>query len=243
VEASPRRRARRAPVGPAGPDTPAAGRRSVPLPPGPYELRLGDLRTRWPGGGVIGFGDAELLLPQGRRVALLGRSRVGTSALAAVLLGFLDYQGVVTLNDVQLRDLADEDVRTVIGLCAHDAHLFDTTIAENVRVARPDATDEDVARALSGAGVDLPSDTRVEEGSVAAGAGRQRIALARALLADLPILILDEPDTRPDEGTTDAELADLIAAAEGRTLLLIMHRTVLPGAAPILRHVDEVLEI
>ncbi|MCO5991737.1 ATP-binding cassette domain-containing protein [Actinoallomurus rhizosphaericola] len=241
MDASPRsRRARRVP---AGPDTPAAGRRSAPLPPGPYELRLADLRTRWPGGEVIGFGDADLLLPQGRRVALLGRSRVGASALAAVLLGFLDYQGVATLNDVQLRDLADEDVRGVIGLCAHDAHLFDTTIAENVRVARPDATDEDVARALREAGVDLPPDTRVDDQSVVVGAGRRRIALARALLADLPILILDEPDTGPEDPGADAALAGLIAAAEGRTLLLIMHRTVLPGAAPILRHVDEVLEI
>jgi ABC-type transport system involved in cytochrome bd biosynthesis fused ATPase/permease subunit len=242
VDASPRprRRARRAPDGAA---TPAAGRRSIPLPPGPYELRLANLRTRWPGGEIIGFGDTDLLLPQGRRVALLGRSRVGTSALAAVLLGFLDYQGVATLNDVQLRDLADEDVRTVIGLCAHDAHLFDTTIAENVRVARPDATDDDVARALGGAGVDLPPDTRVDDQSIVTGPGRQRIALARALLADLPILILDEPDDRPDEHGADAALGEMIAAAEGRTLLLIMHRTVLPGAAPILRDVDEVLEI
>ncbi|MCO6007717.1 ATP-binding cassette domain-containing protein [Actinoallomurus purpureus] len=206
-------------------------------------MRLADLRTRWPGGEIIGFGDTDLLLPQGRRVALLGRSPVGTSALAAVLLGFLDYQGVATLNDVQLRDLADEDVRKVIGLCAHDAHLFDTTLAENVRVARPDATAEDVARALGGAGVDLPPDTRLDDESVAAGDDRRRIALARALLADLPILILDEPDTRPDESAADAALADLIAAAQGRTLLLILHRPVLPGAAAILRHVDEVVEI
>jgi ABC-type transport system involved in cytochrome bd biosynthesis fused ATPase/permease subunit len=242
VDASPRprHRVRRAPAGPA---TPADGRRSVPLPSGPYELCLADLRTRWPGGEVIGFGDTDLVLPQGRRVALLGRSRVGTSALAAVLLGFLDYQGVATLNDVQLRDLADEDVRTVIGLCAHDAHLFDTTIAENVRVARPDAADDDVARALGRAGVDLPPDTRVDDHGVSADPGRQRIALARALLADLPVLIVDEPDVRPDEDAADAALAEMIDTAEGRTLLLIMHRTVVPGAAPILRHVDEVLEI
>jgi ABC-type transport system involved in cytochrome bd biosynthesis fused ATPase/permease subunit len=206
-------------------------------------LRLADLRTRWPGGEIIGFGDTDLLLPQGRRVALLGRSPVGTSALAAVLLGFLDYQGVATLNDVQLRDLADEDVRKVIGLCAHDAHLFDATLAENVRVARPDATAEDVARALGGAGVDLPPDTRLDDQSVAAGDDRRRIALARALLADLPILILDEPDTRPDESAEDATLTDLVAAAQGRTLLLILHRPVLPGAAAILRQVDEVVEI
>ncbi|WP_433181907.1 ATP-binding cassette domain-containing protein [Actinoallomurus sp. CA-150999] len=242
MDASPRPR-HRVRSAPADPATPADGRRSVPLPSGPYELCLADLRTRWPGGEVIGFGDTDLVLPQGRRVALLGRSRVGTSALAAVLLGFLDYQGVATLNDVQLRDLADEDVRTVIGLCAHDAHLFDTTIAENVRVARPDAGDDDVARALSRAGVDLPPETGVDDQEVAAGPGRQRIALARALLADLPVLIVDEPDVRPDEDAADAALAELIDAAEGRTLLLIMHRTVVPGAAPILRHVDEVLEI
>lgn len=212
-----------------------------PLPAGPYELRLADLRTRWPGGEIIGFGGADVVLPPGRRAALLGRGRVGTSALAAVLIGFLDYQGTATLNDVQLRDLAGEDVRRVIGFCAQDARLVEGTVADNVRSARPDATDEDVSGALCRAGVRLPAEARVSEREPAAPcAERQRIALARALLADLPVLVLDEPEAVAGEESADTALAGLIDAAAGRTLLLIMHRELVPGAAPILRLVDEV---
>lgn len=216
-----------------------------PLPPGPYELRLADLRTRWPGGEIIGFGGADVVLPPGRRVAVLGGSRVGASALAAVLMGFLDYQGVATLNDVQIRDLAGVDVRGVVGFCARDSHVFDGTVAENVRSARPGATEKDVAAALARAGVTLSADARVGERETA-GLERQRIALARALLADLPVLLLEEPEAGPQErcsGEPDALLDSLFTAAAVRTLVVIMHRQVVPGAAPILRRVDEVLTL
>lgn len=207
----------------------------LPLPPGPYELRVADLRTRWPDGEpdgeMVSLGEAELLLPPGRRVALLGHNRVTASALAAVLLRFLDYEGTVTLNDVDLRDLAGEDVRRVIARCAHDTRILPAGVADNVRPARPDATDEEVADALVRAGL-----TRA--GSVGESADvRRRVALARALLADVPILIVDEPE-EPDEGLTD-----LLTAAEDRSLLLVTHRAAVPGATPILRHVDEVISI
>jgi ABC-type multidrug transport system fused ATPase/permease subunit len=216
----------------------------LPLPPGPYELRVSDLRTRWPDGEVVALGDADLLLPPGRRLALVARSRLGTSALAAVLLRLLDYEGTVTLNDVQLRDLSADDVRTVIGLCAHDARIFDVTVAENVRLARPEATDEEVRAALRRAGIGLPAEAPAgPEGAAFSGGERQRIALARALLADVPILIVEEPDARLSDDDADAVLAELLAAAEGRTLLLVTHRPVLPGAAPILRHADEVVTL
>jgi ABC-type transport system involved in cytochrome bd biosynthesis fused ATPase/permease subunit len=208
----------------------------LPLPPGPYELRVADLRTRWPDGEpdgeMVTLGDADLLLPPGRRVALLGHSRVTASALAAVLLRFLDYEGTVTLNDVELRDLAGEDVRRVIARCAHDTRILPADVADNVRVARPDATDEEVADALRRAG--LTPDDAVGE----SGAERQRVALARALLADVPVLIVDEPDDADDEA-----LVDLLTAAEDRSLLLVTHRAAVPGATPILRHVDEVISL
>jgi ABC-type transport system involved in cytochrome bd biosynthesis fused ATPase/permease subunit len=209
----------------------------LPLPAGPYELRVAGLRTHWPDGETVALGDADLLLPPGRRVALVARGRVGTSALAAVLLRFLDYEGTITLNGVELRDLSGDDVRTVIGLCARDTRILPATVAGNVRAARPDATDEQVAEALRRAGLDLPPDETVgdQDDDV-----RQRIALARALLADVPILILDDPD---DGHADDSVLTELLAAAEDRTLLLVTHRAALPGAAPILRHVDEVITL
>ncbi|MFB9832133.1 ATP-binding cassette domain-containing protein [Actinoallomurus acaciae] len=205
-------------------------RETLPLPPGPYDLRVADLRVRWPDGETVGLGDTELVLPAGRRVALVATGRVGTSALAAVLLRFIDYEGTATLSGVELRDLAGDDVRRVVGLCARDTHVLSATVAENVRVARPNASEDEVTAALRRAGLTLPPDTVVTDDATP-GADRQRLALARALLADVPILVLEDPVAERDVRT----------AAEDRTLLLITHSTAVPGATPLLRHVDEVV--
>jgi ABC-type transport system involved in cytochrome bd biosynthesis fused ATPase/permease subunit len=220
---------------------------SARLPRPPYTLRVADLRVRWPGGEVLAIED-EFVLPRGRRLALVGADRVRASALAAVLLGFLDYEGTATLNGVQLGDLAGEDVRSVIGLCARDARVFETTVADNVRLSRPDATDDQIANALRRAGVDRPPETRVagapasdpvRDAAVSGfhrdGYERQRIALARALRAYVPILIVDESAAGHDE-----DAADLLAAAGDRTLLFVTCRAAVPGAAPILGRFDEV---
>lgn len=207
-------------------------RETLPLPPGPYDLRVADLRVRWPDGELVGLGDTELVLPAGRRVALVATGRVGTSALAAVLLRFIDYEGTVTLGGVELRDLAGDDVRRIIGLCARDTRVLPATVAANVRAARPGAGEDEVAGALRRAGLTLPLDTAVSDDAVS-GADRQRLALARALLADVPILILEDPVAE----------RDVLAAAEDRTLLLVTHDAAVPGAAPILRHVDEVVTL
>ena len=206
--------------------------KTLPLPPGPYDLRVAGLRVRWPGGETVGLGDVELHLPAGRRLALVARSRVATSALAAALLRFIDYAGSVTLGGIELRHLAADDVRRVVALCARDTRVSAGTVAANVRVARPDAADEEVDGALRRAGLALPSGTVIGDDALT-GTDRQRLALARALLADVPIVILDDP----------AAERDVLAAAEGRTLLLITHRAAVPGAAPILRHVDEVVTL
>jgi ABC-type transport system involved in cytochrome bd biosynthesis fused ATPase/permease subunit len=213
----------------------------LPLPPGPYELRVAGLRTHWPDGEpdgeMVALGEADLLLPPGRRVALLGHSRVTASALAAVLLRLLDYEGTVTLNGVELRDLAGEDVRRVIARCAHDTRILPAGVADNVRAARPDATEEEVADALGRAGLS-PDGPAGESGGV-----RRRVALARALLADVPILIIDEPGEADEPEEPEEGLADLLTAAEDRSVLLVTHRAAVPGATPVLRHVDEVISV
>ncbi|MCW2915323.1 MAG: transporter, CydDC cysteine exporter (CydDC-E) family, permease/ATP-binding protein CydC [Actinomycetia bacterium] len=214
-----------------------------------HVVSLRGVSTRWPGGEPITLPDLDLF--PGRRLAILGRSGAGKSTLAAVLSRFLEYEGSVTLGGVELREMAGDDVRKVIGLCAQDPYLFDTTVAENVRLARPGSTDGEVAAVLCRAGLGgwltaLPDglNTRVgEHGAAVSGGERQRIALARALLADFPILILDEPDAHLDAATADEVLAGLLDAAGDRTVLLITHRAAFPGAHPILRHVDEVLTL
>jgi thiol reductant ABC exporter CydC subunit len=210
---------------------PAAG--PVPLPAAPYSVRVSGLVARWPGAPAPALQGVDLSLPAGRRVALVGASGAGKSTLAAVLVRFLDAEsGAVTLSGVPLQELAAEDVRRVIGLCGQDAHMFDSTVRENVRLARPEASDDDIRDALRRARVldwvdSLPAglDTFVgERGARVSGGQRQRIALARVLLADFPVLVLDEPTADLDPPTADALTADLLAATAGRTTLLITHR-------------------
>ena len=136
-----------------------------------------------------------------------------------------------------------DDVRRLVGLCAQDAHLFDSSVRENLLLARKDATEAELRDALGRARLldwadGLPDglDTLIgEHGARLSGGQRQRLALARALLADFPVLVLDEPAEHLDLPTADALTADLLAATEGRTTLLITHR--LAG----LEAVDEVI--
>jgi ABC-type transport system involved in cytochrome bd biosynthesis fused ATPase/permease subunit len=151
----------------------------------------------------------------------------------------------VTLAGTDITSLDGDTVRGIVGLCAQDAHVFDTTLGENLRLARREATDEQVRSALRRAGLlgwveGLPAglDTAVgEHGVRLSGGQRQRLSLARVLLADFPVLVLDEPTEHLDEQTADELTRDLLAAAEGRTVLLITHR----GAG--LDQVDEVVRI
>ncbi|MEU9025302.1 thiol reductant ABC exporter subunit CydC [Actinomadura sp. NPDC048394] len=204
-----------------------------PLPAAPYTLEIQNLRARWTPTGPDALDGISLNLAPGRRCAIVGPSGSGKTTLTSVLLRFLEpASGTVSLNGTDLRALTGDDVRTVIGLCAQDAHLFDSTIGENVRLARPAAADAEIRDALRRARlldwVDaLPRglDTRVgEHGAQVSGGQRQRIALARALLAGFPILLLDEPAEHLDTATADELTADLLTATEGRTTLLVTHR-------------------
>jgi ABC-type transport system involved in cytochrome bd biosynthesis fused ATPase/permease subunit len=213
-------------------------------PRGSYDIALRGVSTRWPRGEPIHLDDFDLRA--GRRLAILGGNGAGT--LAAVLLRILDYRGSITLNGMELRALAGDDLRRIIGHCCQDAHVFNTTIAENVRMARPASSDAEVTVALRRAGVGgrhpLPDGlaTRIgRPGTVVSGCDRLRLSLARALLAGLPVLVIEEPPADLARSAADALLTDLLTAAAGRTVLLVTHRVMLPGADPVLRHVDEVI--
>jgi len=156
-----------------------------------------------------------------------GPSGSGKTTLAMVLLRFLDpVAGHVLLGGADIATLAGDDVRRIIGLCAQDAHIFDTTIRENLRLARPDACDAELLDALRRARLDLGLDTPVgEHGTRLSGGQRQRLALARVLLADFPVVIFDEPAEHLDEATAAALVDDLMTQTRGRTRVLITHRT------------------
>ncbi|MFF2651659.1 thiol reductant ABC exporter subunit CydD [Streptomyces sp. NPDC058045] len=215
-----------------------------PAPDGPFPLRLHGLTARHPGQRRPALDGVALTLERGRRIAVVGPSGSGKTTLAQVLLRFLDQEsGDYTLAGADARTLDGDAVRHLVGLCAQDAHLFDSSVRENLLLARRDATEEELRAALSRARLldwadSLPHglDTLVgEHGARLSGGQRQRLALARALLADFPVLVLDEPAEHLDLATADALTADLLAATEGRATVLITHR--LAG----LEAVDEVL--
>jgi ABC-type multidrug transport system fused ATPase/permease subunit len=138
----------------------------------------------------------------------------------------------VTLAGEDLRRYRQEDVRRVVAVAGQDGHLFSNSIRDNLRLARPDATDADLESALRTGQIwgwvnTLPDglDTLVgEEGRELSGGQRQRIVLARALLAEAPVLVLDEPTAHLDPQTAQSLIEDVFAAAGERCVLLITHR-------------------
>ncbi|MFF5288396.1 thiol reductant ABC exporter subunit CydC [Paractinoplanes globisporus] len=210
----------------------------APLPAGPHTLRLENVSAAWLPGRTV-LHDVSLTLAPGDRVALTGPSGSGKSTVAALLVRFLDPAGGrATLDGVDLRSFTPEQVRRIVGYLPEDAHLFDTTIAANLRIARPDATDDELRSALASARLlnwvdTLPDGVETlvgEHGLALSGGQRRRLALARALLADFEILILDEPTEHLDDDTAAALTHDLLSAAGHRTVLLITHR---PGIATL----------
>jgi len=207
------------------------------VPAGPLGLRVRGLRLRYPGAPRDALAALDLDVPAAGRALVTGPSGSGKSTFAAACLRFLDPAagtleliGKAAATDV--RTLAGDEVRRAVGLCEQDPHVFDATIADNLRIARPVASDEELGRALRDAqlrdwAASLPDGLATavgEHGARLSGGQRQRLALARALLADVRILVLDEPTEHLDEPTARAFVADLEAATRGRTVIVLTHR-------------------
>jgi thiol reductant ABC exporter CydC subunit len=203
------------------------------LPAPPYRVRVEGVSVRWTPTGPDVVTGVDLDLAPGRRVALVGPSGSGKTTVAMALLRLLETSaGRITLGGVDTCDLDGDDVRRVVGLLSQDAHVFDSTVLENVRLARPAATRDEIRSALAAARlldwVDaLPAglDTWVgQHGARMSGGERQRLALARALLADPPVLVLDEPTEHLDARTADELTRDLLDVTHGRAVLMVTHR-------------------
>ena len=203
-----------------------------PLPDGPVRVTLRNARVCYQPGGQAALDGIDLDLAPGRRVGLVGPNGAGKSTAASVLLRFVDLAGgTATLNGHDLASYAADDVRTKIGGCPQDPHIFDASLRDNLRLARPGATDEQLDDAAARVrlldwirSLPLGWDTPVgAHGAALSGGQRQRLALARALLADPALLILDEPTAHLDRDTGHALMTDLLAATEGRATLLITH--------------------
>lgn len=176
--------------------------------------------------------DIDLSIAVGTRVAIVGPSGSGKSTLGSVLMGFLEYQGSVHVNGEELRDLDGDDVRRQITMLSQRAHIFDTSIADNIRIPLPQADDARIRAALAAAQLldwvdELPAGIETEVGTFGAamsGGERQRLALARVVLADRSCVVLDEPTEHLDLQTAQDLDRTMLRALSERTVIVITHR-------------------
>jgi ATP-binding cassette subfamily C protein CydCD len=181
------------------------------------------------------FCGLDLDVSAGTRLGVVGPSGCGKSTLAATLVRFLDpQQGAVQLGGTDLRDLDLDDVHRLVGLVDDDPHVFSSSLVENVRLARPGCADDEVERVLRQVCLGLWLDalphglaTMVGDGHAdVSGGERARLGLARALLADHPVLVLDEPTAHLDASTARDVARDVLRATEGRSVVWVTHDAV-----------------
>lgn len=208
---------------------------AVALPDGPLELHVRGVRARWPGQPHPAIDGLDLSLRPGDRVVVEGSSGAGKSTLAQVLVRFLDHEGEYLLGGVDVHLVDPDEVRRRVVLCEQSPHLFDESIRQNLLFARDTADDAALLEVLDRVGLgewcrergglDAPVG---ERGRLVSGGEAQRIALARALLASPPVLVLDEPTANVDADRAELLLEELLGAAAGseRAVLVISHTPV-----------------
>lgn len=214
----------------AGPVSEKADREETPAA---YDLELRDVRFRYRPDGPWVLDGVSLSLPAGSRVAVVGASGAGKSTLARLLLKFHDYEGgSILLGGREMRGYKAETVRAAIGLVEQRSHLFNATVADNIRLANPAAGEDEVVAAARDAGLGAVIDTWPqglstfvgENGHCVSGGERQRVVLARVLLKKPAIFVLDEPTTGLDPVSEQALMATLLARTAGSTTIVITHR-------------------
>ncbi|MFD7747296.1 ABC transporter ATP-binding protein/permease [Streptomyces sp. NPDC059698] len=211
---------------------------------GPPEIRFEDVRFTHPGSGRPALDGVSFTAAPGRTTAVVGPSGAGKSTLLSLLLRQRDPGGgrlTVAGTDIAAYSLAS--LRRGIAVVSQETYLFHATIAENLRIARPAATDEHLRAAARTAGIHeeiarLPDGYATlvgERGTTLSGGQRQRLALARALLADAPVLILDEATSAVDERGQARIVRGLSEAGRGRTCIVVAHRL------DAVRHADHIV--
>ncbi len=217
--------------------------------PSRSRIRIERLEVRYPGRSAPALRDISLAVEPGEAVAIAGPSGCGKSTLLHVLLGLgVPWTGSIRLGDIELADLDPEAWRRHVAWVPQRPHLFARSIADNVRLGRPDASDDAVRAALDAAGLgDVVArlargvSTRLGHDGAGLSAGeRQRVALARAFVRDAPLLLLDEPTANLDGQTEENVLATVRQLMRGRTVLIAAHRPSLLAVADRVVHLGSV---
>jgi ATP-binding cassette subfamily B protein len=197
------------------------------------EVRFEDVAFRYEEGGAPTLRGVSLTVAPGTKTAIVGETGSGKTTLGYLVARLYDVTGGrVTIDGVDVRDLSFQSLAATVGLVSQETYLFHATIAENLRFARPDASDEELVEAARAARIheliaSLPDgyDTVVgERGYRFSGGEKQRIAIARTILRNPPVLVLDEATSALDSETERAVQEALDSLAEGRTTIAIAHR-------------------
>ena len=204
-----------------------------------------DLSVAYPG-GVTPVTGVSFRLHAGEVMLVTGESGAGKSTLALALARFLDYRGSYRVSGVEARDLGGEGVRSIVGLCEQRPYIFDSDLRQNLKFARDTASDNELLDVLHRVGLGEWAERRGgldaqlgERGALISGGQAQRISLARAILADFPVVILDEPTAGVDQKLADALLSDLLVSIPGDRAVIVISHTKMPAGISI----DSLLEL
>ena len=198
-----------------------------------FDINIQDVNFSYPGQDRHALKEVTVSIPPGATIALVGTSGAGKTTLAQILMRFWDPDtGNVKLKGVDLKDYNLATLRAQISLVAQDTYLFNDTLRANILIARPEATESELKKAIRNAALDgmiatLPDglETKVgERGTSLSGGQRQRVAIARAFLKDAPLLILDEATSHLDAVNETAIRKQLETLKVNRTTIIIAHR-------------------